>query len=257
MAEVLVLCYHGVSHSWPAATTVTPANFEEQLKALVRKGWRGETLVDALTAPSTERALVVTFDDAHRSVLEHAFPVMESLGLPGTVFVPTDYAGTDSPMGWDGYDVWMGGEHQDELLCLGWDDLRRLADRGWEIGSHTCSHPRLTQVSDEALALELTESRQICEREMGRRCHSIAYPYSYVDDRVLRATRDAGYELGVTVPVRSAKPLPLAWPRVGVYQGEDARRVLMRSWRRRHSAVDAAMAGTLGAIRSVGARVKR
>lgn len=256
MGDVLVLCYHGLSDTWPAATTVTREDFVAQLELLTRRGWRGATLVEALTAPSDDRVMVVTFDDAHRSVLELAAPAMERLGIPGTVFVPTDYAGTDIPMGWAGYDEWMGTEHEDELLCLGWDDLRGLAAKGWEIGSHTCSHPKLTQIGDDQLAFELSRSKEICEREMGVRCHSIAYPYSYADERVYAAARAARYELGVTVPLGAVAPLPLAWPRVGVYHGEDARRAMLRIWRRRHGAADRALTVATGAARRITTRIR-
>jgi peptidoglycan/xylan/chitin deacetylase (PgdA/CDA1 family) len=233
MTDLIVLCYHGISATWPAETTVGPADFESQLAGLLARGYGVATLDEALTTPPAERTFVVTFDDAHRSVLEQAAPVMARLGVPGTVFVPTDYASSQRPMAWDGYDMWMGTEHERELDCMTWDELRGLAADGWEIGSHTCSHPRLSTLDDERIAAELTESRAVCEREMGRPCRSIAYPYSDYDDRVVCAARDAGYQFAVTVPRGSRPPLPLQWPRVGVYNGESAKRVRIRAGIRR------------------------
>jgi peptidoglycan/xylan/chitin deacetylase (PgdA/CDA1 family) len=239
--ETLVLCYHGISPTWPAPTTVRPDRFREQLESLLGSGWVGATVTDALTSPPAVKSLVVTFDDAHRSVLELAKPVLDELGIPATVYVPTDYAGTDRLMAWAGYDVWEDTEHADELRCLTWDELRGLADDGWEIGSHTCSHPFLTRLDDDALERELTVSKEICEREMGRPCVSIAYPYGDCDDRVTAATRRAGYGLGLTVPTRSVAPLPLLWPRVAVYWDDTTRRLRLRAWRRAHRYVDGAL----------------
>ncbi len=234
MNDLLVLSYHGISEDWPAETTVRPGDFEEQLTALVRRGYRGATVSDALgLSPVEERTVVVTFDDAHRSVLEHAAPVMARLGIPGTVYVPTSYAGTDTPMAWGGYDHWLGSEHEDELLCMSWDELRGLADEGWEVGSHTRSHPRLSQIEDAQIAEELVGSRRDCEEQMGRPCTSFAYPYSDYDARAVRAAGEAGYRFAVTVPTRPTPPLPLEWPRIGVNQGEKARRVLYRARSRR------------------------
>lgn len=255
MSDPLVLCYHGISEDWPDETAVTPAAFAEQVESLLARGYRGATLTDALTAPRHAKTLVVTFDDAVTSVDVHARPVLDRLGVPATVFVPTDVAGSGAPMAWDGLDRWVGGPHEPELACMGWDRLRELADAGWEIGSHTCSHPRLTTLPDDRLDAELVESKAECERRLGRTCHSIAYPYSDVDARVARATRAAGYSVGVTVPLLPTASLPLLWSRVGVYRGDSARRLWLRARRRELGltptgrAVDAALAGALRVTR--------
>lgn len=216
----LVLCYHGLSRDWPASTTVTPEGFVAHLTDLVERGYVGATFSAALTAPPAERTLAVTFDDAHASVLEHALPAMERLDLPGTVFVPTDYPDSGRPMGWDGYDAWLGTEHEHELRCMGWDDLRRLAARGWEIGSHTCSHRRLTRIDEAEAVAELARSRVECERRLGGSCLSLAYPYSHFDARIARAARDSGYRFAAAVANRPLAPLPLQWPRLALRRGD-------------------------------------
>jgi peptidoglycan/xylan/chitin deacetylase (PgdA/CDA1 family) len=233
MTEVLVLCYHGLSETWPAATAVTPASFEQQLATLVRLGYRGATFRHALTAPTAARTVVITFDDALRSVLESAFPIVSRLGLPATVFVPTAYAGEGKAASWTGYDRWIRTEHEHELASMSWDELRHLANAGWEVASHTRSHPRLTQLDDRALAEELAGSRADCEARLGGRCDSLSYPYGDYDERVVRATRQAGYLLAATVPLEPRAPLPLQWPRVGVYRGESPTRMLLRAGTRR------------------------
>src|SRR5688572_14000053 len=92
--NVLVLGYHAVSRTWPAPLAVTPDALRQQLELLVRAGYRGATFHDAVTSPPEAKTLVVTFDDAYASVAELARPVLEALGLPGTVFVVTDFADT-------------------------------------------------------------------------------------------------------------------------------------------------------------------
>jgi peptidoglycan/xylan/chitin deacetylase (PgdA/CDA1 family) len=226
--DVLVLCYHALSETWPAALSTTPERFEEQLELLLRRGYTPTTFSHALTDPPADRTLAVTFDDAYRSVFDMAHPIMERLGVRGTVFAPTDWVGRGEPMTWPGIDQWLGGPHEQELLCLGWPELRELGTRGWEIGSHTCSHPHLTEVDEERLANELSSSKAACEEGMGRPCGSIAYPYGDVDARVTRATRAAGYELGAALPKRHGSKDPLDWPRVGVYNRDDLRRFRLK-----------------------------
>lgn len=228
MPESLVLCYHAISDSWPADLSTTPALLEAQLSLLLERGYRPSTFEQAVAAPAGSHTFAVTFDDAYRSVLERAHPIMERLGVPGTVFVPTDFAGSARPMAWQGIDQWLGGPHEPELLCLGWDELRDLAASGWEIGSHTCSHPHLTALDDATLARELTGSRAAMEEGMGQPCRSIAYPYGDVDERVIEATRAAGYEMGASLPRRLGSTDPLDWPRIGVYGCDEIRRFKLK-----------------------------
>lgn len=230
--RVVVLCYHGLSDDWPDETAVAPSRFTEQVVSFLRRGYRGATFTEALTAPPSSKVLAVTFDDAATSVRRMALPPLEALGVPATVFVPTDYPDSGKPMSWPGIDRWLGGPHEHELECMGWEQLADLAARGWEIGSHTCSHPLLSSLEDDELERELVESRLECERRLGAPCHSLAYPYGETDPRLARAARDAGYLCAGTLPVAAARPLPLLWPRVGVYRDENARRVRLRALRR-------------------------
>jgi peptidoglycan/xylan/chitin deacetylase (PgdA/CDA1 family) len=217
VSDLLVLCYHAVSPAWPAALSIEPEPFERQLRGLADRGYRGATLSQAIGAPPAERTVAVTFDDAYRSVLELALPILDRLGMPASVYVPTAWPERGKPMRWPGIDQWLGGEHEHELACMSWEELRGLADHGWEIGSHTRSHPRLPELDDATLDDELVGSRADCEAGMGRPCETLAYPYGAVDERVVEAAERAGYRLAVSLPRRLHAPRPLCWPRVGIY----------------------------------------
>jgi peptidoglycan/xylan/chitin deacetylase (PgdA/CDA1 family) len=229
MSDLLVLCYHAVSPDWPAALSTTPERFEEQLELIVRRGYKGATFQRALAERPAGRTVVVTFDDGYTSVKELALPIMRRLGLPGSIYVPTDFPDRPGPMAWEGTDRWLGGPHEHELACLGWDDLGELAQEGWEVGSHTRRHPHLTALDDSELAAELEGSRAACEQALGLPCRSIAYPYGDVDARVAAAARAAGYEAGAALPEgRFSAGDPLDWPRVGVYNGDDLQRFRLK-----------------------------
>jgi peptidoglycan/xylan/chitin deacetylase (PgdA/CDA1 family) len=217
MSDVLVLCYHAVSERWPAALSVRPSALAAQLRLVRRAGYVGTTFTRAVQDPPAPRTVAVTFDDAYRSELTLAAPVLRELGWPATIFAPSDHVG-HGPMSWPGIEQWVGGPHEAELTPLGWDELGGLAEEGWEIGSHTCSHPRLTQVDDEALDEELRRSRATIEERLGRPCTSLAYPYGDLDDRVAAAAGAAGYEAAATLA--GGPDAPLRFPRVGVWHGD-------------------------------------
>jgi peptidoglycan/xylan/chitin deacetylase (PgdA/CDA1 family) len=220
VTDVLVLCYHAVSPTWPAALSVTPEAFSRQLRSLTRRGWRGATFQEAVLRPQWPRTLAVTFDDAFLSVLECAHPILSELGLPGTVFAPTSFLEQRQALSWPGIDHWSRTQSSAELQGMSWDDLARLAADGWEIGSHTRTHPRLTQLDDTALQAELVQSRQECEQRLGRPCASVAYPYGDVDARVAAHANRAGYRCGACLS-SNLGPLGLhRWPRVGVYHDD-------------------------------------
>lgn len=226
--DVLVLCLHAVSERWPAALSMTPGMLRAGLEHLVERGYRGATFSQAVTDPPGTMTLAVTFDDAYRSVLELASPILRDLGLPGTVFVPTDFPERRQPMSWPGIDQWLGGPYEAELTPLDWSEIAALAASGWEVGSHTRSHPHLPALGDAALDAELHGSRRACEERLGHPCRSLAYPYGAVDDRVAAAARRAGYETAGTLPKRLHRSEPLLWPRVGVYRGDDLRRFKLK-----------------------------
>jgi peptidoglycan/xylan/chitin deacetylase (PgdA/CDA1 family) len=219
----LALCYHAVSERWPSELAVTPDALHAQLSQLVGRGYAAATFTTAVTRGGG-RTLAVTFDDGYRSVLELAFPVLQQLGLPGTVYVPTAWPGQQRPMRWPGIDQWVGSPWEDELRPLSWDELRRLANAGWEIGSHTRTHPHLTELPAPLLDEELAVSRRDCERALGGPCTSIAYPYGDVDARVVQAARRAGYLAGAALPRRAHGARTFEWPRIGVTRDDSLAR---------------------------------
>ena len=222
----LVLCYHAVSRSWPATLAVSPEQLREQLRYLLNRGYRPATFAEVACGDAPDKAMAVTFDDGYRSNLELGFPVLAEHGVPATIFVPTGHIGAAGPMSWPGIDRWLGTPHEHELVGLSWEELRRLRDAGWEVGSHTVTHPHLTSLDDESLRRELVGSRLACERELGEPCRTLAYPYGDNDGRVQAATRDAGYEAAAILALGPAGAF--RWPRVGVYSPDRSRRFALK-----------------------------
>jgi peptidoglycan/xylan/chitin deacetylase (PgdA/CDA1 family) len=229
VADTLVLCYHAVSPSWPADLSVTPDALAEQLDHLRRRGYRGVTFTEAVTRRARQRRVAVTFDDAFASVERLARPILAALDWPATVYAVTDFAGTGAPLAWSGIDDWQRTPHAGELAGLDWDALRTLQDAGWEMGSHTVTHPRLTTLDDARVDDELQRSRTTMSDALGTDCASVAYPYGDVDARVVAAARRAGYRTGAVLPDRWHAARELEHPRAGIYHPDDLRRFRLKT----------------------------
>jgi peptidoglycan/xylan/chitin deacetylase (PgdA/CDA1 family) len=224
----LILCYHAISPTWSADLSVTPQAFEHQIGSLAQAGWRFTGFTETLRRPPERKSVAVTFDDAFLSVKTHAMPVLSALGVPATVFVPTDYISRGAPLAWEGLGHWQHGPDAHELTPMSWDDLGELAEAGWEIGSHTRTHPRLTALDDETLVTELDQSREECAQRLGRLITSVAYPYGDVDDRVVAVARRTGYAVAAALEWPSSKSSSLRYPRVGIYRGDSSPRFRLK-----------------------------
>jgi peptidoglycan/xylan/chitin deacetylase (PgdA/CDA1 family) len=176
-----VLCYHRIATD-ARPEDLTPARFRRHLAHLSRR-YRllsaGE-LVELLArgeGPPRD-GIVVTVDDGH---LDLAGEVRADLAAArATVFVLTG----DLPE--------RGRFRSDGPELLGSGDLEKLRSEGIAIGSHTRSHPRLTELDDSEAESELAGSRS----DLGEATSLVAYPWGAADDRVARIARAAGYSAG-------------------------------------------------------------
>lgn len=236
--DVLLLCYHAVSHDWKSPLSVSPERLRGHLSRLRGRGFESVSFTEAATQSRPGRRVAITFDDGCRSVYEIARPILDEFGMTATLFVPTDHIGRSEPMSWPGIAEYAAGEHSDELIPMTWEQTRELADAGWEIGSHTRSHPHLTDLDDVRLAEELADSRADCEARLRRPCTSIAFPYGDVDDRVAAAAGRAGYTAGAALMYSKAEESPLSLRRIGIHEPDErlsfglkTSRLVRRAWR--------------------------
>lgn len=77
---------------------------------------------------------------------------------------------------------------------LTWDQIKDLSNRGFEIGSHTMTHPMdLKELHDEFLFVELQTSKDAIEAVLDKGCQKLCYPRGRGDERVRKAVNNAGY----------------------------------------------------------------
>ena len=183
----LILSYHAVSSTWDASLAISPEVLRNQLEFVHRRGYVGFTFAESeyrrRDGGLPSKSVVITFDDGFRSTLR-AKPILDALGYQATIFVVTSFVDSGEPLAWPGMEGPANGDPDGELQPLSWSELKHLVDEGWEVGSHTVTHPLLTTVSDDALRSELIGSRTTIAERLGS-CESLAYPYGIADSAPL------------------------------------------------------------------------
>jgi peptidoglycan/xylan/chitin deacetylase (PgdA/CDA1 family) len=207
-----VLCYHRIGGPLELGVTrVGRSVFTRQMTALARAGWRAVSLTDFAaprTAHPAPRTFLLTFDDGYASLADHAYPLLSDLGFTATTFLITDYVGKTNT--WDVRYTWKRLPH------LGWGDIERWRERGFDFGSHGATHRRLTWLDDAAALDDLARAREVLVARLGRDAgRAVAYPFGAVDDRIAGHAQTVGYQLGFGGVKGSRDPLHVA--RVPVY----------------------------------------
>jgi peptidoglycan/xylan/chitin deacetylase (PgdA/CDA1 family) len=193
-----VLTFHSVDASG-SVLSIAPPELADLVREVQDSGHAIVSLLDLFADAAPDR-VALTFDDGYRSVWEEAAPVLERAGAPATLFLTTDYVGRDSR--------WPTLPADAPVFDLmSWDQARELRDLGWAIEAHTCTHPDLRALSDDAIEDELRRSNDAIEQEIGARPRAFAYPYGHYDARSLRIARQH-YELAVTVQMARVERPP-------------------------------------------------
>ncbi len=112
---------------------------------------------------------------------------------------------------------------------MSWEQIRGLAKASFEIGAHTVTHPILSHCTDEQANLEVLESKQRIETELGQTCVHFAHPNGQPGDwtdRTMELIRKAGFRSCLTTIGRRTGQTedPFFLPRLTVDTGSDIAR---------------------------------
>jgi peptidoglycan/xylan/chitin deacetylase (PgdA/CDA1 family) len=193
---VPILMYH-VTKAAPAGTPypelwVTPADFKGQMQWLADNGWTGITMAqlfkywdDGYKLP--DKPVVISFDDGYPSHVRTARPVLAAHHWPGVLFLELQNVGNPET----GLTAAM---------------VKKLQAGGWELGSHTITHPDLTTLSGAALEREVAGSKKQISEKFNVPIDFFCYPAGRYNDETVAAVKAAGYTGAVTTVEGVATP---------------------------------------------------
>ncbi|MDD5580545.1 MAG: polysaccharide deacetylase family protein [Methylobacter sp.] len=229
--HIPILMYHSISHNLDDhlhpyyRTVTTPERFEQQMHFLSHSGYQVLTLSQAvllsqeaselpLSFDSQRPKVVITFDDGLRDFYTSAFPILEKFGFKANVFLTSGLIDR----------TFITGRE-----CLKAQEIKELAEKGIEFGSHTVSHPQLKALSRNEIVHELAISKQMIEDIIGFPVALFSYPYRFPEEAPIFTKMfgmllvDQGYSIGVTtiIGITKIKDNPLFLKRLPINDWDD------------------------------------
>jgi peptidoglycan/xylan/chitin deacetylase (PgdA/CDA1 family) len=217
--RVTIFCYHSI-HPTKAFASAGQTLFEAHL------AWFGEhcdvislgkAMERSRDAASKRPAIVITFDDGYGDNYDYAFPLLTKYGFPASFFLTTGFI-ERRPYVIQSFERRRNCNRAD-VEPLSWSQILEMQEAGFEFGSHTVSHPNLSRLGDEQARMELRQSRDVLQQQLGRNIDKIAYPFGkpgrHVTERTVALAADAGYTTGAAVLFRTvrASDSPMTLPR--------------------------------------------
>jgi peptidoglycan/xylan/chitin deacetylase (PgdA/CDA1 family) len=179
-----ILAYHTVGQPQWGVNDVSPTQFRRHIELALDAGLRFVPASALARNAQDKREIAITFDDAMRSVLTQAAPLLAEYQIPWSVFVVSDWA---EGIGAYGHD-----------MVLNWSELEQVMKLGAEIGSHSVSHPNFGKLEASRVTDELESSRRMIEARLGFTPTTFAIPFGQSKDwpaLAAAAARDIGYEI--------------------------------------------------------------
>lgn len=205
---VPILMYHVIgpaagAEDYPGLFLDT-ADFREQVEWLADNGYTAVTLIqvqnawyDGATLPP--KPVVLSFDDGYLGQYLYAMPILEEQGWGGQLNLKAE--GSD----------------------LSSNQVKKMYRAGWEIASHTITHPDLTTLDPATLEQELVGSKEMLEKDLGIEIVNFCYPAGQYNAEVADAVEAAGYRGATTVnPGLGEKSMPYELDRVRIDNGDGA-----------------------------------
>ena len=196
--SIPILTYHHTEQAPPKgfpmrSLWVTPSSFSTQMHWLSRLGYRGlamSELMPYLRGEKKGKVVGITLDDGYQSNVSHALPILKQHGFSATCYVVSGRLGQ--------HNEWDAALGMAKAALMSGEEMRAWVDAGMEVGSHTCSHADLNQLSLAQARHELLQSKSDLENLLQKPVTQFCYPYGHFSLEHEALVSQAGYEAATT-----------------------------------------------------------
>ncbi len=161
--------------------TLSAENFKAQMAYLKKTGRKGidfSTFYSLVQTDakllSSDRYVVLTFDDGHVSQARWALPILKEFGFTASFFLISNWVGTPG--------------------FVSEKEVRGLVAAGMDVQSHTANHTFLMELNSHQAVEELVGSKKRLERLTGKPVRFLSLPGGRSDRSVWQLCGIYGYE---------------------------------------------------------------
>lgn len=222
----MILSYHRVNPWYKDdALTVSVENFERQILYLIKKGYKFISLKDYISTNSNKKHIYIslTFDDGFADNFWYAFPLLKKYKIPATIFLIAGFVGKDL--------IFNRYRDKEKDRFLKWEEVKEMIDSDIDFGSHSLTHPHLTEIDDNKAWEEIYNSKVMIEEKLGKKVDFFCYPYGEFDERIVSMVKKAGYKGAVVTLRKKLKNGRFTLPRTGIYGHNNFLIFRIKIWR--------------------------
>lgn len=179
--EAVIVLLHRFAQTTHPSTNITAEQLKNFIAYMQDNAFNVLPLSDVVHAvqthtPLREKTVVITIDDAYKSVYTHAYPAFKQAGFPFTVFLSSRE---------------VGGKN-----FLSWDQVSEMAKNGVDFQAHTHSHPKLQKLPTAEVIKEIKTNVALITKHTGTKPRLFAYPYGEASTDVINTVKNMGFQAG-------------------------------------------------------------
>lgn len=192
---ITIIKYHSISNM-PGPYNVSPNAFLLQIE-FIKKNYNIARLSQikdlfSIRDDGDNRTVILTFDDAYSNFFEIAYPILDRLSIPSTIFVPSGFIGKH-----DTWDSCLSNYVKRPIMTS--RQLIHLKKQGLvDFGSHSVNHQSMANLPVSEMKKEALESKTTLENVLQSPISMFCYPYGHFSKMTTRVLVEAHYDIAVT-----------------------------------------------------------
>lgn len=131
-------------------------------------------------------AVSISFDDACYSQYEYAVPILDKYNIKATFSIVGEWIHK--------YPEYSAEQGCFDVKKMGWDQVNELLTSGHEIAAHGYKHEKYNRhLSEMELVKQMRSIIDLIENNTNSAVYTMHYPYSYTSDKIIEASKKAGF----------------------------------------------------------------